>query len=74
MAGVVSMPEKALKKLNSYILPEWKVCFFAALFIGLFAHFYKITNWLPNWDSLVFKYGLNGQMVSAGCLFIQLVL
>ena len=41
MAGVVSMPEKALKKLNSYILPEWKVCFFAALFIGLFAHFYK---------------------------------
>jgi len=50
------MPEKALKKLNSYILPEWKVCFFAALFIGLFAHFYRITNWLPNWDSLVFRY------------------
>ena len=48
------MPEKALKKINSCILPEWKVCFLAALFVGLFAHFYKITNWLPNWDSLVY--------------------
>ena len=50
------MPEKALKKLNSYILPEWKVCFFTSLLIGLLAHLYKITNWLPNWDSLVFRY------------------
>lgn len=66
------MPEKALKKLNSYILPEWKVCFFTALFIGLFAHFYKITNWLPNWDSLVFRYD-EQNMVSMGRWLLPVV-
>ena len=69
MAGVVNMPEKALKKLNSYILPEWKVCFFTALFVGLFAYFYKITNWLPNWDSLVFRYD-EQNMVAMGRWFL----
>lgn len=66
------MPEKALKKLNSYILPVWKVCFFTALFVGLFAHFYKITNWLPNWDSLVFRYD-EQNMVSLGRWFLPVV-
>lgn len=50
------MPEKILKKLNDYILPEWKICFITAVLTGLLAHLYKITNWLPNWDSLVFRY------------------
>ena len=66
------MPEKALKKLNSCILPQWKVCFFAALFVGLFAHFYKITNWLPNWDSLVFRYD-EQNMVAMGRWFLPVV-
>lgn len=66
------MPEKALKKLNTYILPQWKVCFFAALLAGLMAHLYKITNWLPNWDSLVFRY--DGQnMVALGRWFLPVV-
>ena len=56
MAGVVIMPEKVLKKLNARILPQWKVCFISALIVGVIAHLYKITNWLPNWDSLVFRY------------------
>ena len=66
------MPEKALKKLNSYILPEWKVCFFTALFVGLLAHFYKITNWLPNWDSLVFRYD-EQNMIALGRWFLPVV-
>ena len=72
MAGVVNMPEKAFKKLNSFILPQWKVCFFTALLAGLFAHFYKITNWLPNWDSLVFRYD-NQNMVALGRWFLPVV-
>ena len=56
MAGVVKVPEKVLKKLNSFILPEWKVCFLGAFIAGLLAHLYKITSWLPNWDSLVVRY------------------
>ncbi len=63
------MPEKTLKKLNSYILPTWKICFFAALFIGLIAHLYKITNWLPNWDSLVFRYD-SQNMIALGRWFL----
>lgn len=66
------MPEKALKKLGTYILPEWKVCFFSALFVGLFAYLYKITNWLPNWDSLVFRYD-EQNMIAMGRWFLPVV-
>ena len=72
MAGVVNLPEKVLKKLNSYILPQWKTCFFASLIVGLFAHLYKITNWLPNWDSLVFRYD-SQNMIAIGRWFLPVV-
>ena len=57
------MPEKTLKKLNERLLPEWKICFFSALLVGLLAHLYKITSWLPNWDSLVFRYDAQNMVV-----------
>ena len=66
------MPEKVLKKLNDYILPEWKACFFAALLTGVFAYFYKIANWLPNWDSLVFRYD-SQNMIALGRWFLPVV-
>ena len=72
MAGVVNMPEKVIKKLNTSILPQWKVCFFTAFFVGLVAHFYKITNWLPNWDSLVFRYD-SQNMLKIGRWFLPVV-
>ena len=51
---------------------EWKVCFFSALLVGLIAHFYKITNWLPNWDSLVFRYDPQN-MIGLGRWFLPVV-
>ena len=66
------MPEKVLKKFNTYILPQWKVCFFASLIVGFIAHLYKITNWLPNWDSLVFRYD-SQNMVALGRWFLPVV-
>ena len=66
------MPEKALKKLNNAILPQWKVCFFAAMLVGLIAHLYKITGWLPNWDSLVFRYD-SQNMIGLGRWFLPVV-
>jgi len=72
MAGVVILPEKFFKKINTYILPQWKVCFFAAIFVGIMAHLYKITNWLPNWDSLVFRYD-SQNMLSLGRWFLPVV-
>ena len=72
MAGVVSLPEKVLKKLNTYILPQWKICFFTSVLVGLFAHLYKITNWLPNWDSLVFRYD-SQNMIALGRWFLPVV-
>ena len=72
MAGVVKMPDKVLKKINTYILPEWKVCFYSALIVGIIAHLYKITNWLPNWDSLVFRYD-SQNMIGLGRWFLPVV-
>ena len=50
------LPEEVISKLKKNLPPQWKVCFWSALTVGLFAHIYKLTNWLPNWDSLVFRY------------------
>ncbi len=69
MVGVVIMPEELLAKLKKNILPQWKSCFLAAIIIGLIAHAYKITNWLPNWDSLVFRYD-EQNMLSLGRWFL----
>lgn len=66
------MPEKVFKKLSAHILPEWKTCFFAALLVGIVAHLYKITNWLPNWDSLVFRYD-SQNMIAIGRWFLPVV-
>ena len=66
------MPEKVFKKLNNYILPQWKTCFYASLLVGLLAHLYKITNWLPNWDSLVFRYD-SQNMLDLGRWFLPVV-
>ena len=69
MVGVVILPEKIIRKLKNYILPQWKVCFLSAIVIGLVTHLYKITNWLPNWDSLVFRYDAQN-MLSMGRWFL----
>lgn len=50
------MPEEIIGRWKEKILPQWKACFWSAMLVGLIAHVYKLTNWLPNWDSLVFRY------------------
>jgi len=70
--GVIIVPEKTLEKLNKNILPQWKICFFTAVLVGLLAHLYKITGWIPNWDSLVFRYDAQN-MVSLGRWFLPVV-
>jgi len=72
MVGVVILPEKMIEKLKNRILHPWKICFFSALTVGLIAHLYKITNWLPNWDSLVFRYDAQN-MVGLGRWFLSVV-
>ena len=66
------MPEKVLKKINARMLPQWKVCFWSALIVGGLAHIYKITSWLPNWDSLVFRYDAQN-MIGLGRWFLPVV-
>jgi len=66
------VPEKTLEKLKNRILPEWKVCFFTALLVGFLAHFYKLVNWIPNWDSLVFRYDPQN-MIGLGRWFLAVV-
>ena len=66
------MPEQVIRKLKKSILPQWKVCFAFALVMGIIAHLYKITNWLPNWDSLVFRYD-SQNMIKMGRWFLPVV-
>ena len=63
------MPEEMLGKIKNKITPQWKTCFWSAIIVGLITHFYKITNWLPNWDSLVFRYDAQN-MVKLGRWFL----
>lgn len=49
-------PEKVLMLVRSNVKREWIVCFSSSVCFGLLAHFYKIVNWLPNWDSLLNQY------------------
>lgn len=66
------MPERILEKLKKSINPQIKICFIFAFVIGIITHLYKITNWLPNWDSLVFRY--DGQnMIALGRWFLPVV-
>ncbi len=67
-----NMPEQIINKIKKSILPQWKVCFISALVMGLIAHLYKITNWLPNWDGLVFRYDAQN-MISMGRWFLPVV-
>ena len=66
------MPEQLFEKLKKNIPLQWKVCFAFAIAVGLFAHAYKLTNWLPNWDSLVFRYDPQN-MVAMGRWFLPVV-
>ncbi len=66
------MPEDILHKIKKSILPQWKVCFISAFVMGIVAHLYKITNWLPNWDSIVFRYD-SQNMIAMGRWFLPVV-
>lgn len=69
---MVTLPEQVINKIKKSILPQWKICFLSAVVIGFIAHLYKITNWLPNWDSLVFRYDAQN-MISIGRWFLPVV-
>ena len=66
------MPEDILKKIKQNIPIPWKACFVSAMVVGLVAHLYKLTNWLPNWDSLVFRYDPQN-MIGLGRWFLPVV-
>lgn len=66
------MPEQIINKIRKTILPQWKACFISAIIMGFIAHMYKITNWLPNWDSIVFRYDAQN-MLKMGRWFLSVV-
>lgn len=49
------MPDEIFKKLKSKITPAFAACLLTSFVFGFAAHFYRMTNWLPNWESLVFR-------------------
>lgn len=67
-------PETALSGIQSHIKNQWMTCFSSAILFGLLAHGYKLTNFLPNWDSLLNLYAsqdkteLGRCFLAAACL------
>lgn len=49
-------PEQLFNCMKKYIKKGWMICFFSAVLFGLAAHLFKITNFIPNWDSLLNLY------------------
>ena len=66
------MPEELIQKMKKNVPSQWKACFASVMIVGLIAHLYKLTNWLPNWDSLVFRYDPQN-MVALGRWFLPIV-
>lgn len=65
------LPEHLFAFLQQRIRKQWRICFFSALLFGLIAHLYRLTNWLPNWDGLVFRYDAS-DMAHFGRCFLGL--
>lgn len=61
------MPEQALMYLKRNIKKQWVLCFVSVLCFGLTAHLYKLTSWIPNWDSLVFFHDEQDMLVFGRC-------
>lgn len=51
--------------------PTWKLAFWSAFVLGLLVHMYKITNMLPNHDSLYNFYSTQN-MVASGRWFLSI--
>ena len=49
------MPLTLFQRLKAKGKPTYTAAAAAAFVLGLIAHGYRMTNWLPNWDSLVFR-------------------
>lgn len=49
---------------------EWKIAFYSALICFVFIHFYKITNYLPNHDTLYNFYSTQ-DITASGRWFLQ---
>lgn len=65
------MPEEVWTYVKNRVKRRWIFCFTVTMTAGLFAHFYRLVNWLPNWDSLVFRYD-SQNMTQFGRIFLSL--
>lgn len=55
MTATIKTPKVLIEDFCKKIKKTHIFAFAAALAVGLAAHMYRMTNWLPNWDSLVFR-------------------
>jgi len=62
-------PEQVLSRLSKRVKKEWVICFLASMTFGLLAHIFKLTNFLPNWDSLLNLY-TDQDKISLGRCFL----
>lgn len=61
-----------IKRVYCKISKEDKIAFFSSFICGFFMHLYKITNYLPNHDS-VYSYYTDGNMLEYGRWFLTII-
>lgn len=63
-------PQQFWLSISKKIKKEWIICFFSVIIIGLITHIYKLTNTLPNWDSLNNVYSDQNTIHLGRCFLI----
>lgn len=64
-------PEEVLTDLRRRIPRQWMICFVSAMVFGLTAHIFKLTNFIPNWDSLLNLYTDQNKTELGRCFLME---
>lgn len=55
MTATIKTPKTFFENFRKKVKKTHIAAFAATFAVGFAAHMYRMTNWLPNWDSLVFR-------------------
>ena len=69
--GMNLHPEEVLTDLRRRIPRQWVICFASAVVFGLLAHIFKLTNFIPNWDSLLNLYTDQNKTELGRCFLME---
>ena len=61
--------EALVQKIRKKVKTQWWVCIVTVFLLGMFAHGYRLTNSMTNWDGLINEYS-SQNMAHVGRIFL----